>query len=385
MAPNDHVHNRLTHSVEVASVGRSFARRLADFLVRKGEISDQSGNDLAWILMAACAVHDIGNPPFGHAGEYAIREWADCHQEVVFPADIPMDEATKSDVLMFEGNAQGFRVAARSDNEQNGHLRLTYATLGAMVKYPWDSCDPRAQEKQKYNCFTTEREIFHDMFETMGLERDGLYLRHPLSFLSEAADDICYRVLDLEDAAEIGVIPAGRVREIYASFLDEKGLDEKGERRLPLAMVRGMVIYKMIEESWRVFEDDYAAIMNGDRESDLKSDFNPRLQDGLGKVKEAYSEIFSEVAKVATELGAYKAIGRIVKALCNAIAALKRHDGSSAMLFVTQRTLDLAWDRDYVDRHRDKSYDWWLHQVLDYVSALTDNHARQLTREIEGT
>ena len=379
MAPNDHVHNRLTHSVEVASVGRSFARRLAHFLVGRNEISDRAGNDMAWILMAACAVHDIGNPPFGHAGEYAIREWAQCHQEIVFPSDIAIQESTKSDLLIFEGNAQGFRVAARSDNEQNGHLRLTYATLGAMVKYPWDSCDPRAFEQQKYNCFTTERQIFGDMFETMGLVRDGACLRHPLSFLSEAADDICYRVLDLEDAAEIGVIPADRVREIYCSFLDDVD-----ERKLPLAMVRGMVISRMIDESWRVFEDDYAAIMNGDREGDLKSDFNSQLQDGLAEVKSAYAEIFSEVGKVATELGAYKALGRIIKTLCLAITALKRND-SSRRMFVTQRAFDLAWDPDYVRRHEGESYDWWLHQVLDFVSSLTDNHARQLTREIEGT
>ncbi len=379
LAPNDHVHNRLTHSVEVASVGRSFARRLARFLKSKDVIDDAADSDLGWIMMSACAVHDIGNPPFGHAGEYAIREWAQSHQEIVFPSDIIYDEATKNDVLLFEGNAQGFRVAARSDNEPTGHLRLTYATLGAMVKYPWDSSDSLAKERKKYNCFTTEKEIFASMFDQMGLARGGRFLRHPLSFLSEAADDICYRVLDLEDAAEMGIIPVDRVREIYGAFLDSTD-----ERQWPLSMVRGMVISEMIRESWRVFEADYDAIMHGGRDVDLKADFNPRLQEGLMRVREAYGEIFSEVAKVATELGAYKALGRIVKALCNAVAALKREAPDGGMMFVTRRTLALAWEGDYIERHRSEHYDWWLHQVLDFVSSLTDNAARQLTRDIEG-
>ena len=148
LALNDQVHTRLTHSIEVASVGRSLAGRLARFLVQRKEMpAGVSEQDLFWIVQAACLVHDIGNPPFGHAGEYAIREWVKTHPREVFGEKL---EAVNADVRrdweLFDGNAQGFRIAARADNPQPAYLRLTFATLGAMVKYPWDSGDSRATQ-----------------------------------------------------------------------------------------------------------------------------------------------------------------------------------------------------------------------------------------------
>ncbi|MEM7314896.1 MAG: dGTP triphosphohydrolase, partial [Planctomycetota bacterium] len=206
LAQNDQVHNRLTHSIEVAAVGRTLSRMLADLMRRRGEpIIDAptTCDDLAWIMQAACLVHDIGNPPFGHAGEFAIREWVAEHADVVFPQSQSVSQGTQTDLRIFEGNAQGFRLAARTDNQQ-GYMRLTYATLGSMVKYPWVSTSPQAEEQGKFNCFSTEQSIFQGIWEQLGLIRDdGSYARHPLSFLSEAADDICYRIVDLEDAAEI--------------------------------------------------------------------------------------------------------------------------------------------------------------------------------------
>lgn len=380
VAPNDQVHNRLTHSIEVASVGRSFARRLAHFLTHRNEMPvGRTGDDLGWILMASCVAHDIGNPPFGHAGEFAIREWAASHPDEIFPPGIPVSEGARQDVLIFEGNAQGFRIAARHDNEHLGHLRLTYATLGAMVKYPWTSTDPRAGEQQKYNCFSTEADLFSDVFETMGLWVNGRFARHPLSFLSEAADDICYRVLDLEDAAGLGIITADHVRHVFCSFLDARHV------HMPLAMMRSKVIQRLILESWQVFADDYDAIMTGGRTADLKSSFPTQLQDGLAQVNSMYQMIFAETSKVTAELGAFRVLGRILKTLCHAARELYEVRDPSQMMFVSRRCMELAWNHAYLDQHVDATYEWWLHQVLDYVSGLTDNFARQLSRDIEGT
>jgi dGTPase len=382
MAVNDHVHNRLTHSIEVASVGRSFGRRLANWLDEQKLMPvGRDGNDLVWILMASCAAHDIGNPPFGHAGESAIREWAACHEEIVFPSDLEVSEAARKDVLLFEGNAQGFRLAARHDNPSLvGYLRLTYATLGSMVKYPWTSTDDRATAQEKYNCFSCEREIFHDVFEHLGLLVDGVYVRHPLSFLSEAADDICYRVLDLEDAAELRIIPEARVRQIYDHFLGEAPSES-----IPLSQLRGKVVQRLIDESWRVYTGDYANIMAGTRSESLKSSFDGKLQVAHQEVSDVYNEIFADLSKVATELGAFKALGRILKALCNATSQLGRVKNPSKLRFVSKRCLDLAWPKHHVEKNAGQPYEWWLHQVLDYVSGLTDNYARQISREIEGT
>lgn len=381
MAPNDQVHNRLTHSIEVASVGRSFGRRLANWLDENKLLPpNRSDNDLVWTLMASCAAHDIGNPPFGHAGESAIREWAACHDNIVFPSDLPVSEAVRKDVLLFEGNAQSFRISARVDNPKLGYLRLTYATLGAMVKYPWTSTDQRAQTQEKFNCFSCEQEIFHDVFEHLGLLTGGGYLRHPLSFLSEAADDICYRVLDLEDAAELRIIPEPRVRGIYSRFLGGPQPES-----MPLSQLRGLVVQRLIDESWSVFVSDYENIMAGARAEDLKSSFDDQLKCAMQDVKQVYDEIFADLSKVAVELGAFKALGRILKALCNATSQLARAQDCSKLRFVSRRCLDLAWPKHHVLQNADKPYEWWLHQVLDYVSGLTDNYARQISREIEGT
>lgn len=381
MAPNDHVHNRLTHSIEVASVGRSLGRRLANKLKNDGDLpNENSASDIAWILMAACAAHDIGNPPFGHAGEYAIREWLADHEETSFAAELPA--AVKADALLFEGNAQTFRLTSRTDNPQAGYMRLTYATLGTLVKYPWGSADPRAKEKKKFNFFSSESEIFENVFQSMELVKNGQFVRHPLSFLSEAADDICYRVLDLEDAVDLGIIREAKVRKIYAKFLASSASDDQSR---PLENLRGKVIAKLIEKSWQVFEDNYGAIMNGSRERDLRKDLGPEFDEGFSEVDEAYGEIFAHTLKVSAELGAYKALGRILKALCKATQVLKGLDDVADLPFVSKNCIELAWGRDFAQQNMAQSHDWWLSQVLDFVSGLTDNYARQLSREIEGT
>ena len=379
MAP-DGVRNRLTHSIEVASVGRSFANRLGSFLRNRNELPEnRSEHDLSWILMSACVAHDIGNPPFGHAGEYAIREWALSHSSELFPDEYPVSDEVKQDILIFEGNAQGFRLASRVDIDHTGHLRLTFASLGAMVKYPWCSTDPRATEKRKYNCFSTERQIFETVFDSMGLRLDdGNWCRHPLSFLSEAADDICYRVLDLEDAADIGIVSRDYVRDVYLLFLTGEHVST------PLPILRGKVIQRLIEESWTIFVEDYERILAGERNDDLKTNFSSSMQDGLAKVGETYATIFADSSKVIVELGAYKAIGRIVKALALATQKLSKHQDVGELMFISKRCLELAWPLDFVKQHQTESYEWWLHQILDYVGGLTDNYVRQLSREIEG-
>lgn len=377
---NDHVRTRLTHSLEVSCVGRTLGKRLATSLISRGHMPDnRNEGDLIWIMLAACAAHDIGNPPFGHAGEFAIREWVSKHDAEVF-GRASVSFGIRADLTLFEGNAQGFRIASRPDNPNTGYLRLTVATLGAMIKYPWDSEDARAKSTGKFNVFSSELSLFECMMDEMGLANvAGNVARHPLSFLTEAADDICYRVLDLEDAVEIGVLAPERVRSIYRKLIDESGAGES------LAVLRGGAIRALIDGIWAVFEREYDGIMNGDRGEDLKSGLASELGSVLEQVRELYQEVFAERSKVAAELGAYKALGRIVRALCSACADLSRQASFMECGFLSKRSLELAWSEDYVRRHEDKSYEWWLHQIMDYVSGLTDNYARQLSREIEGT
>lgn len=381
LALNDHVRTRLTHSLEVGCVGRSLGKRLAKLLSEKGHMpTDRSESDLVWIMLAACAAHDIGNPPFGHAGEYAIREWVRMHDTDVFGDGDDVSCGVRADFSLFEGNAQGFRIAARTDNPNTGYLRLTYATLGAMIKYPWHSEHAKDKNLEKFNVFSTERDLFENMMISMELRgSDGSFLRHPMSYLTEAADDICYRVLDLEDAIEIGVLQENEVRDVY-----EKALGVKNPT-VSLAKLRGDVIRAMIEDVWKVFENDYESIVNGIRKNDLKRDLNGDLADALDKIKSIYQRIFAERSKVASELGAYKVLGRIIKALCFAVRNLSESCDFEKTGFLAKRCLELAWGEQYAKANQSQPYEWWLHQVLDYVAGLTDNYSRQLSREIEGT
>jgi dGTPase len=380
LAANDQVHTRLTHSLEVSNVGRSLGKRLTRFLMERGEYpKDIAPTDLVAILQAACLAHDIGNPPFGHAGEFAIREWVKTHGEDVFGKMPEVDAGLRNDFEIFEGNAQGFRIAARSDNPKPGYLRLTFASLGAMIKYPWDSNDTRAMKLGKYSVFSTEKKLFELMVDAMGMRHaGGAVARHPLSFLSEAADDICYRILDLEDALEIGIVSEERVRAIYLELTGKSPT-------APLSVLRGLSIETLINEMWIAFEKDYAAIMEGRRERDLKADLSGQSVETMGKIKAIYHEIFAERSKLAAELGAYKALGRIIKALCMATQSLTRAGRFEATDFLASRCLELAWGGAYARENETRTYAWWMHQVIDYVSGLTDNYARQLSREIEGT
>ena len=395
MEMNAHIHNRLTHSLEVASLGRSFARRLAKFLHQRNELPcrcrencqpagrqcAQTTDDLTHSLMAACLVHDIGNPPFGHAGEYSIREWSDRHVAEVFSDDWG-DQGLKNDVQIFEGNAQGFRLAARTDVPSAGYIRATYTTLGAMVKYPWDSSDGRALEQGKYNFFSSEREIAETVFGAMGLWDGERFCRHPMSFLSEAADDICYRVIDIEDAVEMKILSITQATELYVKLLGETATDK--HLTMALSQLRATVVSHLLGQFWSVFVSSFGAIMQGQRETDLKAGVSEVLKDALAEVKVTNRTIFSTEKKVRVEIGAYKILGSILKALAKATQVYSVKQDLGEIPFIARRCLELAWAVDYLQENAKQPYSWWIHEILDYISGLTDDHACMVANAIEG-
>lgn len=389
MAQNDHIHNRLTHSIEVASVARSFARRVTDLIVQTGELTPDQLIPIDWIVQSACLIHDIGNPPFGHAGEEVIRTWAAKHRDYLFPASIHAEQhaaaqaeiaSSLADWEHFEGNAQGFRIASRADNPQAGYLRLTYATLGSVVKYPWGSTDAQTTIKRKHNFHSLEKQVFHDVFQTLGLVRsDGVYCRHPLSFLTEAADDICYRILDLEDAVAMQIFDKQRVHHL---MLDISG--NPNNAHMGISQLRGEVIERMVDQFWKVFEDDYHRIMRGERVEDLKSSLPTEFKDYLDKVGEMYEEIFGHRKKIVTELGAYHVLGRILKTLLKTVEEISKASQYGELHFLAKNCAELAWGKEYVEANLAKEHRWWLGQAMDFVSGMTDNYATRLSRELDG-
>jgi len=261
-----------------------------------------------------------------------------------------------------------------------GYMRLTYATLATLVKYPWSSTHAKKHSCNKYNIFSTEFTLYEDIAHRVSLHHaDGHhFIRHPMSFLAEAADDICYRLLDLEDAVDMEILSEQSVKDVFASVL----APEEGDR--PLSYMRAKAIAHLIESCWKTFEREYDLIMQGNRTADLMDDLDACSRDMLYEIKKLYKQIFAHRQKIAVELGAYETLGRIMGTLTESVATLASTQNFYATDFLTQRRLQLVWGQQYAIDNQFQSYEWWLHQVMDFVSGLTDNYARQLSREIAG-
>ena len=209
----DFIHNRLTHSIEVAAVCHSLAKKVFHFLLEKKDVSKKDKEHFVWATKAAGIAHDIGNPPYGHAGEAAIQSWAEYLNNRILP-----NEKSWYDIEIFDGNAQGFHLLSRHDPRPNSYYHFTCASLGAVIKYPWTSKEAKEKGTNKFDIFMVDEGAFKLIWGELGLVKAGRYLRHPLSYLSEAADDICYRILDFEDAIVSGILSERDVRKIGTSL-----------------------------------------------------------------------------------------------------------------------------------------------------------------------
>lgn len=240
---HDHVHHRLIHSIEVSSVGRSLAMKIGHWLEENGHIVADDVSSLANIVQAACVAHDIGNPPFGHSGEEAMGGWF--AERFAAPTGLLAEIATdlRSEFTKFEGNAQGFRIITRLEMYRNaGGMRLSKATLGAFTKYPVSASTQRRLKStsgnayiglKKFGLFSSELALFDEVAKAIGLpeEADGgakWWRRHPLVFVVEAADDICYNIVDLEDAFTTGELPFDTVKKILHETAGKPNRDVAG-------------------------------------------------------------------------------------------------------------------------------------------------------------
>ncbi|WP_432472708.1 deoxyguanosinetriphosphate triphosphohydrolase [Amphritea sp. HPY] len=384
LALNDHIHTRLTHSIEVGSLGRSLGIRVGEIL------QDQlphwiSPHDLGTIVQSACLAHDIGNPPFGHAGEYAIRDWF--KQKADSPLLQSLSDLERLDLQTFEGNAQGFRVVTRIENHLfSGGLRLTYPTLGTLLKYPWTV--ERAGKKGKFSSFKTESEILDALGRELGLVQLGehYWCRHPLAYLVEAADDICYAILDLEDAIELNILGFNDIKPILLQlcgnldYQDEIFSTQASARR-KISALRGMAMENMVESTVAAFTANLPQIMTGKYNGELLADGDPGVQQGLSAAKQLAKErVFPDNRKAELEVGAYSTLGTLLDAFCE--AAFELHTGGEDQLsYRSQKIISL------MGIHCPQA-DWPLYpsfmRVLDFIGGMTDNYAAYLARQIGG-
>ncbi|HSH58031.1 MAG TPA: deoxyguanosinetriphosphate triphosphohydrolase [Halomonas sp.] len=385
LTDNDHIHTRLTHSLEVGCVGRSLGMIVGERL--SGRLPAWiTPADLGVIVQAACLGHDIGNPPFGHAGEYAIRDWfkrAEADGKGLLEGLSPLE---REDLLTYEGNAQGFRVVTQIEyNQFRGGMRLTTATLGTLLKNPWTV--EHAGVEGKFGCYQSERELLVEVVERLGLlpRGEGRWCRHPLAWLVEAADDICYALLDLEDGLEMDILRYDEVAEILIQIAggapsDYTAMQRQGvSQRRRIAALRGAAMERAVNDVGAVFVQHEAELLGGRLQSDLLELCHPDLDWGVKAAKQlARERIFQNERKAKLEIGAYTTLGILLEAFIGAAHEL-HYTGRST--FKHQRVLALIGEN--TPRPSWSLYDSYR-RMLDFIGGMTDHYAVDLAQEMGG-
>lgn len=386
----DFVHNRLTHSLEVSAVAESLARNICVFLEERGDITKKEDVDaICWIAKTAGMAHDLGNPPYGHAGEYAIQQWAKLLKHKLYS-----DNYVWKDFEMFDGNAQTFRMLASGQTRTSDSYKLTAASLGAVLKYPRSSRNPITKKGHaKFNIFQTEVELFNSIWKEMDLgQLPDTARRHPLSYVAEAADDICYRVLDFEDAVVAGIIDDKMVIDIFRAGLGMfvSAEDCKAE---PIQKLRSGIIHMLVTEFTKCFIDNYDAIMTFTFE---KEDLREALADTspakrfLDEISRLYDTLFTERRKVLKECGAYSQIPLVLNSMYGLVFDLFSRKSKTILpeykdvSSLGQHLITLAWGRDFYEANRERDFSWWMHIILDYVVGMTDSYIDTVARKLTG-
>lgn len=375
----DYIHNRLTHSLEVASVCHSLGKKVVQFLSSRGAIDASRFEDVCWILQAAGLAHDIGNPAYGHSGEEAIRAWASSGKM--------QRDATLKDFRLFDGNAQAFRLLSRDDLRSSVYFRFSAASLGALVKHPFVASDfNESPASAKLAAFSTEEALFKRIWQELGLVRpDGSFMRHPLSYLTEAADDICYRILDFEDAVTMGIFSAREISELFRGLINEKSRG-KSEGR-PLQWLRGTAIHDLIEAIACQFEVHYDEIMTGNFKGELKDYLEGSMAESFHKIKERYPVLFSDSRKVIAEIGSYARFSLVFDRYYVFLDLIPSEIDRAAPEYASLPALckllvQLAWDEAFYNENRRRGRLWWAHAVLDFVSGMTDDYLDMLGKKL---
>ncbi|MBS0000767.1 MAG: dNTP triphosphohydrolase [Cyclobacteriaceae bacterium] len=387
----DFVHTRLTHSLEVSSVGRSLGKRTgAEIVERHPQLrtSGYSGFDFGAIVAAAALAHDIGNPPFGHSGEDAISDYF-LTDEFGEKIRTFLNPPEWEDITHFEGNAQGFRLLTR-ENYQG--LKITFATLAAFSKYPRESFfpekDPGRRSQKKYGFFQSEKDKFIQVAEQTGLislgKQHAGWVRHPLTFLVEAADDICYSIIDLEDGCNLGLVSIDQTQELLAPILGKKFNRNKFERigakREKASVLRALAISKLIEEVSSAFLDVEKEMLEGRFDRALTSVI-PSDQALKRIIRISIDHIYQSLPVLEKEAAGFEVLSGLINAYVKAA-----HDH-----FITcgnpnrkYSSLIRLFPEDMKNALEANSLYTIIMACLDHITLMTDSTALDTYRMIKG-
>ena len=390
LSKTDFVHTRLTHSLEVSVVGRSIGRLVGKKIIEKyphlQEIHGYQANDFGAIVAAASLAHDIGNPPFGHSGEKAIGEYFSIGKGQKYKEQLTDKEW--QDLIDFEGNANGFSVLTSSRPGIEGSIRLTYAVLGAFMKYPKESLPKKPTSNiadKKYGFFQTDKEFFKEVADELGLisnksGNDIGYERHPLAYLVEAADDICYTIIDFEDGINLGLVSEDFALEYLIKLVKDsidvdkyKTLTTKEDR---ISYLRALAIGSLINDAVRVFSENEEAILEGKFPYALtdKSKYKAQMDD---IIKLSVKNIYQSREVIEKELVGYQIIQTLLDKFITAFN--NKFEGKTS----SYDGLLLKMLPEKFIEEKENLYNRLLH-ICHYVSLLTDGNALELYETING-
>lgn len=393
LADNDYVRTRLTHSLEVASVGRSLGARIGTEICARHDLAPIHGSDFGDIVAAAALAHDLGNPPFGHSGEDAIRHWF-AHSPIATAAKAGLNEKQLADIANYEGNAQGFRLLTRLQMPDNpGGLQLTHATLGAFTKYPRESLVPdefpRGASGKKFGFYQSECPLFTEVAERCGLLRRtpgaAWWCRHPLAFLVEAADDICYRLVDFEDGFRLGHLGYEEVRDSFSALIPEdqqpKRLKAAHSDHRRVQILRDLAIGRAIDEAAEVFLAEEGAILAG-RFDEALIEAGPSREMWRTIQQRSIETIYATTRGVEIEAAGFEVLGGLIDIFVSALEDVARCPRPSPR---SRKLLQLVPIENLGPRRvPDPDPYQRLLKMLDFVSGMTDRYAVSLYKKVRG-
>ncbi|QZE13312.1 deoxyguanosinetriphosphate triphosphohydrolase [Halosquirtibacter laminarini] len=373
------VHNRLTHSLEVASVGRSLGAMLGAELIKRKELDWQRASEIGPIVASACLAHDLGNPPFGHSGEHAISDFFTNHYGRKFQEQFTEEQWT--DFTQFDGNANAFRLLSHQFiGRRAGGFALTYSSLSSIVKYPYESTHTIIQ---KFGFFQDQKSTYAKIAKKLEIPYDGAkYARHPLVYLVEAADDVCYQIMDIEDAFKIGILTYSRVQDLLIPFHKEESTFKQTQKTLnsildlseKVAYLRSISIGKLINECFEQFILQYDVIMEGEKIKPLIKNVSSTSLRAIQNIqKVSREEIYMHREVVEIQIAGHKIITTLLDRFIKALESQNSPHSKNLLSLIPKQ----------YDIHNDDTYKQIL-AIVDYVSGMTDVYALELYRRMEG-
>lgn len=378
------VHNRLTHSLEVSCVGRSLGNNVAKGLMEKYPSGSVNFPEIGSIVSAACLAHDMGNPPFGHSGERAISAYFQEGNGLKWKKQVKKEENRWQDFSHFEGNANAIRLLTHQFvGRRKGGFALTYSTLASIVKYPYSS--ELAGKKGKFGFFESEEVDYIRIASDLGIIRQNenptKYVRYPLVYLVEAADDICYQVMDIEDAYKLRLITKEETIGLLLNFFPNDKLphmervmgmvDDTNEK---IAYLRSCIIGLLVDECSRIFLENEEKLLCGEFTTPLIKLINSKALQAYEICSEvAYAKIYKAKEVLDIELAGYRIFGSLMDCLLDAIMN-QGHAYSKLLLNRIPEQYNTQESSTYGK----------IQCILDYISGMTDVYALDLYRKITG-